>query len=315
MIRTISALGAATRRVLTVFLLGGNLAISCPTQAENSGPRASSPEALARRLEDLRHQIQALAEVLLEKLDAAERCEERTKGQTLVVKRLEVELAEARTTEEHAEIALKEYTEGIYPEDEKTADAAIELARADLGRARDRVDGLQRLKNQGGEVTAQEQELADLSVRKAELELKQAQEKRAVLQRSTRPSEIQTRESAIARARSNLQRKQNELDLERSRLASMERRNDLARFSDEEKQILVLLDDAARLQQDAESATAGPARLDPPAIQQQIDQAQSKLDEASQRWKRVEWHRTRKRLSDRANLFRRLDSKHGETPK
>jgi multidrug resistance efflux pump len=58
--------------------------------------------------------------------------------QEIAAKQAEAESESAHKTREVAEIAQKEYSEGIAPQEEKTAKGALELARTELAVAKDR---------------------------------------------------------------------------------------------------------------------------------------------------------------------------------
>jgi HlyD family secretion protein len=143
-------------------------------------------------------------------------------NQTITTKSAEAAFKNATLTREVAEIAVKEYVEGIYKQDLATVEGEIKLAESELSRALDRVDWAQRMSVKGYISMAQKVS-EDLALKKARFALEQAQSKKKVLVDYTRDKTIKELESEVKKARSDELAKEATHSLETSKEKKLER--------------------------------------------------------------------------------------------
>ncbi len=143
-------------------------------------------------------------------------------NQTITTKSAEAAFKNATLTREVAEIAVKEYVEGIYKQDLATVEGEIKLAESELSRALDRVDWAQRMSAKGYISMAQKVS-EDLALKKAQFALEQAQSKKKVLVDYTRDKTIKELESDVEKARSDELAKEATHSLETSKEKKLER--------------------------------------------------------------------------------------------
>ncbi|MDG3007877.1 efflux RND transporter periplasmic adaptor subunit [Paludisphaera mucosa] len=159
----------------------------------------------------------------------------------IATQKAEAAYEEAKLAREIAEIGVKEYEDGIYPQDRAAAQGEIKLAEADLARSRREAERLKALREesarllekQGGaktpiDVQADEQAAnrltaADLTSLKAGLALEQAQAKLEVLEKFTRGVKIKECRSRFEKAFVEEKVKEQELAIEREHEESVER--------------------------------------------------------------------------------------------
>jgi HlyD family secretion protein len=123
-------------------------------------------------------------------------------NQQITTKSAAANYENARLTREVAEIAVKEYVEGIYLQDLQTAEGEIKLAESDLSRSEDRLDWARRMYDKGY-VSLATKNSEELTLKKARFSLEQAQSKRKVLTEYTRPKTIKELQSEVEKARSD----------------------------------------------------------------------------------------------------------------
>jgi HlyD family secretion protein len=128
----------------------------------------------------------------------------------------------AKLTREVAEIAVKEYVEGIYIQDLQTVDGEIKLAESDLARSEDRVDWARRMYEKGY-VSLATKVSEELSLKKANFTLEQSQSKRKVLTEYTKAKTIKELNSEVEKAKSDELAKQATWELEKSKEAKLEK--------------------------------------------------------------------------------------------
>jgi HlyD family secretion protein len=108
----------------------------------------------------------------------------------------------ARLTREVAEIAVKEYVEGIFVQDKAMAEDEIKLAQSDLSRSEERLDWATRMSKKGY-VSKASAISEDLNLKKAQFALEQAESKLKVLLDYTRAKTIKELDSEVKTARAN----------------------------------------------------------------------------------------------------------------
>ena len=118
---------------------------------------------------------------------------------------------QAKLTREVAEIAVKEYVEGVYLQERATIKGEIKLAESDLARAEDRVDWATRMLDKGY-VSKAQQVSEDLNFQKAKFALEQAQRKMKVLEDFTKAKTIKELKSEVEKAQSDELAKQQTLE-------------------------------------------------------------------------------------------------------
>ena len=145
-------------------------------------------------------------------------------NQKIATQGAEASYQNARLTREVAEIAVKEYEEGIYLQDKATIQGEIKLAESDLARAADRVDWATRMYEKGYVSKAQKVS-EELNFQKAKFTLEQSQSK---LERARRIHQGQDDQGARERGRKGaLRRAGQEADLPaRARQGSQAREAD-----------------------------------------------------------------------------------------
>lgn len=143
-------------------------------------------------------------------------------NQKIATQGAEAAYQNAKLTREVAEIAVKEYKEGIYIQDKATIMGEIKLAESDLARAADRVDWANRMYEKGYVSKAQKVS-EELNYQKAKFSLEQAQSKLDVLETYTMGKTIKELESEVEKARSDELAKKQTYELEKDKEAKLER--------------------------------------------------------------------------------------------
>jgi len=128
----------------------------------------------------------------------------------------------ATLTREVAEIAVVEYVEGIFIQDQATAEGEIKLAESDLSRAEDRLDWARRMYEKGY-VSLATKVSEELTLKKSRFALEQAQSKKKVLIDFTKGKTIKELKSEVEKARSDELAKKATWELETSKEKKLER--------------------------------------------------------------------------------------------
>ncbi len=143
-------------------------------------------------------------------------------NQKIATQGAEASYQNAKLTREVAEIAVKEYEEGIYLQDRATCQGEIKLAESDLARAADRVDWANRMYEKGYVSKAQKVS-EELNYQKAKFSLEQAQNKLNVLENYTKGKTIKELRSEVEKALSDELAKKQTYQLERDKEAKLEK--------------------------------------------------------------------------------------------
>lgn len=123
-------------------------------------------------------------------------------NQEITTKRAEADYQNALKTRQVAEYAVEEYVKGTYPQEVKTIEGEITLAKSDLSRAIDRVKYSKEMVKLGYQPASQL--LADIQAElKARISQEQALEKQNVLMRYTRPKQEIELQAAVEKAKSD----------------------------------------------------------------------------------------------------------------
>jgi HlyD family secretion protein len=141
-------------------------------------------------------------------------------NQEITTKGAEAAYQNARLTREVAEIAVKEYVEGVYRQDKLTAENEIKLAESDLTRALDRKTWATRMELKGY-ISKAQRISEDLNAQRAKVALEQAQTKLDVLERYTKDKTIKELQSEVEKAKSDELAKSATWELEKSKEAKL----------------------------------------------------------------------------------------------
>ncbi len=137
-------------------------------------------------------------------------------NQEITTKRAEADLEQAKKTLEVAEISVKEYLEGTFPELQQNAEGAIALAKSELARAEERLKWSDRML-EIGYVTQQQNYSDQLALQKAEFSLREAETKLKVLEKYTKDKQVKELQAAVEKARSDMLAKQSAYELEKTK--------------------------------------------------------------------------------------------------
>lgn len=143
-------------------------------------------------------------------------------NQKITTQGAEAAYQQSKLTREVAEIAVKEYEEGIYTQEKATINGEIKLAESDLARAEDRVAWNTRMFEKGYVSKAQKIS-EELGYQKAQFALEQAQSKLRVLEEYTKAKTIKELKSDVEKARSDELAKEQTLQIEREKEAKYEK--------------------------------------------------------------------------------------------
>jgi hypothetical protein len=207
-------------------------------------------------------------------------------------RKAEAEYQDRKLQREIAEIAIREYKEGIYVQDWQTIKGEIKLAESNLVRLEDRLDMTKRAFEKGNLSKAQlvsEQ----LAVELARFALQNIQSRLVVLEQYDKELELKKLSANIEKARTDERQKFEAWELAKGRDKRVTERAEQLHSPLTETHIAALLDEAAlhqakvvqmltRAQESGrtEGLTAERARLNAETVQQAIAQARSHEDAA-----------------------------------
>src|SRR5208337_3901199 len=141
-------------------------------------------------------------------------------NQKIATQGAEASFQNAKLTREVAQIAVKEYEEGIFLQDKATCEGEIKLAESDLARSSDRVDWAVRMYEKGY-VSKAAKVSEELNFQKAKFALEQAQSKLHVLLDYTKGKTIKELRSEVEKARSDELAKEQTFQLEKTKEAKL----------------------------------------------------------------------------------------------
>jgi HlyD family secretion protein len=127
---------------------------------------------------------------------------DRLANQKITTQAAEANFRNTSLTREVAEIAVIEYTEGIFKQDMKTVLDEIKMATSDLARVIDRVDWANQMYAKGY-VTKAQATSEEIALQKAFTALEQAISKRSVLEKYTKNKTTKKLKSEVEKARSD----------------------------------------------------------------------------------------------------------------
>jgi HlyD family secretion protein len=143
-------------------------------------------------------------------------------NQRITTKSAEANFLNAKLTREVAEIAVKEYVEGVYVQDLATVEGDIKLAESELTRSEDRLEWARRMFEKGY-VSKATLVTEELNFKKAQFTLEQAQQKKTVLVKYTRDKTIKELDSDVKKAHSDELAKQATWELEKGKEDKLEK--------------------------------------------------------------------------------------------
>ena len=143
------------------------------------------------------------------------------RAQQLATRKAKATSEIANLTRELAEIAVEEYEEVNYPRDLASVEAEIKLVESDLKRAEDRLDWARRMLDEGY-VSRATKDSEELSLKKAQFSLEQAQSKRDVLIKYTKRKTIKELRSEVEKAHADGLTKLKAWELERIKEIELE---------------------------------------------------------------------------------------------
>jgi RND family efflux transporter MFP subunit len=137
-------------------------------------------------------------------------------NQEISTKRAESDLEQSKKTEEVAQIAVKEYLEGTFPQDIQSAEGQIKLAESDLIRSQERLEWSDRML-QIGYVTSSQNQADKLTLQKAEFTLRENQTKKTVLEKYTKDKQMKELQANVEKAKSDRLAKEQTYELEKTK--------------------------------------------------------------------------------------------------
>ncbi len=267
-------------RLATIIVLTSCLA--APAQPpESRRPRGEFPvsefkKSMEFSLAQERTRIREIAEPVLERIRKMRGTSRDLdiQSQRIKVQGAEATYQNAKLTREIAEIAVKEYMEGIYVQDLATVEAEVRLAEEDiketsqdLEKCRDTFERIKKISTGSMydtmSVVQFESRLksAELSKRKAEVQLEQSRSKLLVLREYKKGARTKELQANVEQARSDELQKEEILQIQKAKLVAMKKgdqdnKRQLAKY----QPVLSLLADAVRLDGEVRDKLA---KLDP----------------------------------------------------
>ncbi len=144
------------------------------------------------------------------------------KNQEITTKQASASYDQAKLTREVAEVAVKEYVEGVFKQEKETIDGEIALAQADVTRADERLKWSVKMEEKGY-VSKSARMSDELSLKQFQFKLEQAQTKMDVLLKYTKDKTIKELKAEVEKARSDELAKEATLGLEKDKEAKLVR--------------------------------------------------------------------------------------------
>jgi hypothetical protein len=166
---------------------------------------------------------------------------------SIAARRAMVDLDQARKTAEVAQIAVKEYENGIYPQEEQTAEGNVKLAESALVKAKDSLEYSNKMVAEGFHSKAKNFEYK-LAMEKAEFALKEAQTKLSVLKIYTKQKQLAELREAVNKANVEVSIKEKLWEAAQAREAANGAGANQAKPNSTEEQVVSLLGQAGDLE-------------------------------------------------------------------
>ena len=199
--------------------------------AAGSGDQGRFVVEIGRRLKVCRERISVMGPMVLAEIEARSRAKDEETNRMIAVETVKANFGNAELIRQVAEIAVMEYEEGIFKQDEATASSEVLLAEADWQRAKDAVEFSKERLNQlkvaskgtAGDVATvylYEDHVLETLARepKAKLALEQAQTKLKILREYTRPKMMKELQAAVLKAQVDELTKKADWEREKAKL-------------------------------------------------------------------------------------------------
>jgi hypothetical protein len=296
-----------TRQALRSLVALGLAVLLAPPLAfprdDTPTPRAKddATAGIRRRLAEQQAALAPLMTEVVDRLDESARLRTLKTDQARKVEKIQADLTRAQTNAQVAEIAVKEYLEGTFPQEVATIEGELALTKSELIRTKDRLEWAGRMLKKG--VVSEAERLADEQAHlKAQIAERCAQEKRKILQQFTRPRAETELKANIEKAKAEALRKQAEQTLEEQNTRRIAREAEDAAPLAQEARVVRLLDELiglhdkalARLDK-ARSASEAANRVE--EVSRVADAAQAKADEARKLWDEARAIREQRRVA------------------
>lgn len=125
---------------------------------------------------------------------------DRLLNQEILVKTAEAKLQQANKSLEIAELGVREYLEGLYPEEEQRREGRVKIAESELMRAQERHERVEKL-NEKGAVDAETRSSVKLELQRAEFGLREAETSLKVLRDYRKEVRVKQLQAQIEQAR------------------------------------------------------------------------------------------------------------------
>jgi hypothetical protein len=171
---------------------------------------------IQRRLKVCRERIAAIGPLVLATVDDLNRVRDELTNQRIAEESAKADFGNAELTRQVAEIAIVEYEEGIFKEDEAKAEGELKLAESDLARAQDAVETtkerlatIRKVSRGNASDVAVEYTYEDFvtdaerRVPKVRLAVEQAQTKLRMLRQYIKSKAIKERQSEVEKSRAD----------------------------------------------------------------------------------------------------------------
>jgi HlyD family secretion protein len=143
-------------------------------------------------------------------------------NQEITTRRAKADLDNAEKTRIVAEISVKEYLEGSFPQDQQTITGEIKLAQSELARAADRLDWSKKMLTM--KYVSDSQVLADdMAKQKSDISLANARKKMEVLEQFTKVKQTTELEANVKKAESDELAKKSTYTLEKTKEDKLKR--------------------------------------------------------------------------------------------
>jgi hypothetical protein len=229
---------------LAASVASGLIALAQNDKAEPLNGRTPQGDEIRRtkhvEVEALELRVQALRAGLKAEITDVRRDFDDEAGQA------KAELDQARQTLEVARVALKEYVEGIFPQDEQSAEGQLKLAESELTKARDYYDWSTKMRKIGY-ISAAENLDAKLCLEKAQFSKKEAGAKLVVLRSFTKEKTIQQLKHALEAAAARALEAESSYQEKQRRAEQVRKDADNLKLNMLDDQIAKLLDQAVAL--------------------------------------------------------------------
>jgi hypothetical protein len=266
-------------------------------------------------LDGARSRLSELTSKILARLDEVEQHEEELGDQKLVVAKAVAAYELALADVNIAQLAYREYAEGLLKQDQLAAESEKELADAESKIASNSWVIRAESEKKGPAVPADPSPLEELTIRRAKLAFEQARLKCELLTRLTRQKRLAELKKEIDRARAEAESRNASLALERLDKSKLERQQREGALSPLELQALALVDELPGPDTSVRSNRSGAhvIRSGAGAKGVQTGSLQSAVDQACRIWSQATRERAEQRdVVARARIRRAVRSGQGE---